>query len=368
MDLQLSDDEFSQKIQEHTCLDEGQYGKVYRLDLPDQRLILKTTNIKEKNGRQVYHRSVKNERDILKKMRGSAHIVQLADCTINKKNKICLEFLGSDLHTLIENYYDNDAHLPLITAKKIIKDILRGLIELKKERVFHGDLKPRNIMLGIDLNDYAIFCKNKREYIGSIMCALRVPHVPHVQTVQTVLANMEVMRELILRSATTKIIDFGGSFTIDPDDPQHGHGLHTKDYVSPEYILRTPIHPNTDLWSVGCIVFEMLTRETLFMPRPDTEMSGRSSLLLQMIDLFGPVPLEFIGRGKRRHYFVDGTNIHKFNYLIKSKSSLRQILRGYPHLAAELDQICDFLGKIFRYEPEQRCSAEELLGHAWLSS
>jgi len=43
--------------------------------------------------------------------------------------------------------------------------------------------------------------------------------------------------------------------------------IQTRPYRAPEVILGLSYSPSTDLWSLGCLIFELLTCDLLFTPR-----------------------------------------------------------------------------------------------------
>ena len=66
----------------------------------------------------------------------------------SKEIYIVLEYLGQDLFWLIENFkkYSRNG-IPIKVVKKITRQLLYGLIELKTHGIIHTDLKPENILL-----------------------------------------------------------------------------------------------------------------------------------------------------------------------------------------------------------------------------
>ena len=88
-----------------------------------------------------------------------------------------------------------------------------------------------------------------------------------------------------------KILDFGSScFT-------HQKGftyVQTRYYRSPEIVLGLPYGPAVDMWSLGCILFELCTGLPLFPANDSTE-------LLHLIRArVGPIPQHLIEKSPRR--------------------------------------------------------------------
>lgn len=66
------------------------------------------------------------------------------------------------------------------------------------------------------------------------------------------------------RDISIKIVDFGNACWT------HKHftdNIQTREYRSPEAILGMSYDTSTDIWSLACVVYELLTNEYLFKPR-----------------------------------------------------------------------------------------------------
>jgi len=78
-----------------------------------------------------------------------------------------------------------------------------------------------------------------------------------------------------------KIIDFGSAIF---EEDYHPHVITTRDYRAPEVILDLGWSYPCDLWSMGCMFFEMATGLPLFITRDDLEH------LAMMEQVLGPIP------------------------------------------------------------------------------
>ena len=47
---------------------------------------------------------------------------------------------------------------------------------------------------------------------------------------------------------------------------------------------------NTDIWSLGCMVYEMMTSTFLFKPKDKSNIGKDEDHLYKMIELLGPLP------------------------------------------------------------------------------
>lgn len=84
-----------------------------------------------------------------------------------------------------------------------------------------------------------------------------------------------------------KIVDLGnGCWTYHHFTPQ----IQTRQYRSPEVILGAEYGCSADLWSLACMVFEMVTGDFLFDPRKGSSYSKNEDHLAQMVELLDQMP------------------------------------------------------------------------------
>ena len=121
--------------------------------------------------------------------------------------------------------------VPREMLRNIIRDVIVGLDFLKKYGIIHCDLKPENILLR-----------------------------------QTPTAN-----------SVSKLIDLGSAIFIDNN---YSHcEMQTFPYRSPEIILEADYGFPIDMWSLGCIIYELITHKVLFHYR-DVKMNMIKAMAL----------------------------------------------------------------------------------------
>ncbi len=69
-----------------------------------------------------------------------------------------------------------------------------------------------------------------------------------------------------------KIVDFGNACWT---KKHFTDNIQTREYRSPEAIIGAKYLANTDVWSLGCMIFEMLTGEFIFKPCEGTTEEGK---------------------------------------------------------------------------------------------
>jgi serine/threonine-protein kinase SRPK3 len=84
-----------------------------------------------------------------------------------------------------------------------------------------------------------------------------------------------------------KIVDLGnGCWTYHHFTPQ----IQTRQYRSPEVIIGAEYGCSADMWSLACMVFELLTGDFLFEPRKGDNYDKNDDHLAQMIELLNQMP------------------------------------------------------------------------------
>jgi serine/threonine-protein kinase SRPK3 len=85
-----------------------------------------------------------------------------------------------------------------------------------------------------------------------------------------------------------------------------------------QVILGASYGPSADMWSLACMVFELVTGDFLFEPRAGRDYSRDEDHLAQMIELLGRMPraVATTGRNAREFFNREGRlrHIHRLNY------------------------------------------------------
>ena len=105
---------------------------------------------------------------------------------------------------------------------------------------------------------------------------------------------------------TIKIADLGNAT---PSKQHYTEDIQTRQYRAPEAILgRRDWGTRADIWSVACVVFELLTAEYLFDPHGQGELFTKDDdHMAQIIELMGDFPLEAKMGGRYSRELFDHT-------------------------------------------------------------
>ena len=167
------------------------------------------------------------------------NIVGLRDLSVDQRKDelyICMELLSYDLHHLIQSKAElTDEHVKIFMLQ-----LLRGTEALHEHRIFHRDLKPANLLV-------------------NEACELRITDFG------------------LSRQAPPSVGVHAGDDERECEayvDPQERGGASagamteyvvTRWYRPPELMLNPGIYDGAvDVWSIGCIMAEMLGRRPLF--------------------------------------------------------------------------------------------------------
>ena len=192
----------------------GSFGAVYKIiDTKDNKVYaLKKIDLDEELKKNIS--LIENESNILKSV-DNPNIIKYYDCFREKDSfYILMEFCEyNDLRAFIDKYKQKKELIPESVIRTISREICNGIKEIHSKKVIHRDLKPDNIFIS---NDYKI-----------------------------------------------KIGDFGISKILDGTSyAQTKAGTYI--YMAPEVVRGIKYTNKIDIWSLGCIIYEMCTLKYCF--------------------------------------------------------------------------------------------------------
>ncbi len=199
----------------------------------------------------------------------------------------------------------------------VLRDILKCLLFLKKTGIIHCDLKPENIVFKSET------------------------------------------------SHGVKIIDFGSATFIDDVDYDY---LQTRPYRAPEVTMGCQFDFSIDMWSVGCILYELVTNKVLFNYQTVQENMAKALAINRQINFD-----QLSDATKRKKYLIS-------NMLFVSNEAGRGgveemevvIPRGDFDFVRELKKnmcdlsLIDFIQKCLLIDPGMRISIEDAIEHEFV--
>ncbi|XP_023935784.1 mitogen-activated protein kinase p38b isoform X1 [Bicyclus anynana] len=201
--------------------------------------------------------------------------------------------MGADLNNIVRTQKLSDDHVQFL-----VYQILRGLKYIHSAGIIHRDLKPSNIAVNED-------------------CEL-------------------------------KILDFG---LARPTETEMTGYVATRWYRAPEIMLNWMHYNQTvDIWSVGCIMAELLTGRTLF---PGTDHIHQLNLIMEVLGTPGQEFMKKISSESARNYIQSLPTMKRREF--------REVFRGANLLAINLLEL------MLELDADKRITAEQALAHEYLS-
>ncbi|CAH9108488.1 unnamed protein product [Cuscuta europaea] len=285
-------------------IDEGTYGVVYRARDKKSGEIVALKRVKMEKEREGFPLTSLREINILLSFHHPS-IVDVKEVVVgNSLDKIfmVMEYMEHDLKALMETMKQPFSQSEV---KCLMLQLLEGIKYLHDNWVLHRDLKTSNLLLNnrgeLKICDFGL----ARQY-GS-------PLKPYTQLVVTLW------------------------------------------YRAPELLLGAKQYSTAiDMWSLGCIMAEFLSKEPLFNGKSEIEQ------LDKIFKILG-TPNETIWPGFSK---LPGVKIsfvkHQYNLLRKKFPATS--FTGSPVLS---DAGLDLLNKLLTFDPEKRITVEAALNHEW---
>ena len=241
---------------------------------------------------------------------------------------IAFPLLGCDLLEYVT--LTNFTHFEGPVLKRIALQMLKGLDYLHTIDVIHADLKLNNVMF-VD--------PKTREMQGS------------------------TSKQLSMISSDIKWIDLGLA-RVDEDAK---HSVPALPYRSPEVVFGMGMVEKSDVWTLGCILFELWTQFYFF------DMAEDPKELIALLTYFiGPIPPDYINF-ELFFTFENGSERQRFINRIAELQPYRHPLDEY-HNSRTMDiggyeeaQFVDLLRKMLTWKTECRLTTNDALNHPYFS-
>jgi serine/threonine-protein kinase SRPK3 len=281
---------------------------------------------------------------------------------------LVFEILGVNLLEMVKSYEYRG--IPLKILRPFLIQILQGLHFLHKEcGVIHTDLKLENIV-------FELTERQKKELLetGSVKSQLLKKNenlkkesisAKNSKNQAKVKKNQRKTRknpEFFNDQLKLKIIDFGNAvFSSGLCNKE----IQTRSYRAPEVILGFQFNSKADIWSFGCIAFELITGELLFQPRAGEGYSEDDDHLASIWETFEDFPVDWAKTSKFAWKFFLKDKLKKLPDL--QVFPLKDVLVSrYGFSERKAEEVSAFLNQVLKINPENRPSAEDLLLHPWL--
>jgi cell division cycle 2-like protein len=285
-------------------IDEGTYGVVYRAKDKKSGEVVALKKVKMEKEREGFPLTSLREINILLSFHHPS-IVDVKEVVVgNNLDSIfmVMEYMEHDLKALMESMKQPFSQSEV---KCLMLQLLEGIKYLHDNWVLHRDLKTSNLLLN-----------NRGEL---------------------------------------KICDFGLSRQYGSPLKPYTHLVVTLWYRAPELLLGAKQYSTAiDMWSLGCIMAELLSKEPLFNGKTEFDQLDKIFRILG-------TPNETIWPGYSKLPGVK-VNFVKHQYNLLRKKFPPTSFTGSPVLS---DSGFDLLNKLLTYDPDRRITAEAALNHEW---
>ena len=143
--------------------------------------------------------------------------------------------------------------------------------------------------------------------------------------------------------------------------------IQTRQYRSPEVLIGVNYNETSDIWSLACIVFELVTGDFLFQPEKGETFTKNDDHVAKFIQTLGKMPKNFAKRGEYYNKFFTKEGKMRRVKEIKHIGIKEILIKKYHFKEFEAQALNDFLLPMLEFYPERRASARDLLRHPWLS-
>ena len=220
---------------------------------------------------------------------------------------LVFELLGKNLFELIkDNKYEGFSNHD---TKKACKQILNCLVLLDKLDIIHADLKPENIV--------------------------KDP-----------------------RTNSLKVIDFGSSFF---QEKRCRYPIQSSYYRAPEVIIGMSATTSIDMWSLGCILFELDTGLPLFNSNDE-----RDIIMMQMSIVGCPTKdmLSASHKHIKKYYYIN--DIFKFKYDTHGREHPVKGVLLKDKCVSKDPLFIQFIMMCLNIDPTKRMTPQQAFCHPWI--
>ncbi|XP_073248059.1 MAPK/MAK/MRK overlapping kinase-like [Porites lutea] len=241
---------------------------------------------------------VNNLREIqaMRRLNPHGNVIELKEIIFDKGNgKLALicELMDMNLYEMIRG---RRHYLPEARVKQYMYQLCKSIDHMHRNGIFHRDVKPENILIKDDV---------------------------------------------------VKLADFGSCRGVYSKQPYTEY-ISTRWYRAPECLLTDGYYTHKmDMWSVGCVFFEILSLHPLFPGSNEVDQIAR------IHDVLGTPSSSILKKLQNKSRSMN------FNFPQKSGTGVRVLL---PHVTSEC---VDLIEQMCAYDPDERISAKQALRHPY---
>ena len=162
-----------------------------------------------------------------------------------------------------------------------------------------------------------------------------------------------------------KIIDLGNACFREKHFTEM---IQTRQYRCPEVILGSGYDTPSDMWSLGCLIFEAATGDHLFNPKAGKSWPRDEDHLALCMELLGKMPRKLALSGKHAGEFFNKKGELRNIRNLKFWGLDEVLIEKYKFDEGDAAALAAFVKPMLELDPNARGTASELLAHPWLAA
>lgn len=272
---------------------QGTYGKVYKSKDPQTNEMQAIKKVRIDNITEGIPCTVLREISLLKYL-NHKNIIKIRDVKIRSNEiDIVLDYCKYDLKRYMK---EKNMRLSTLEILSFSYQLIQAVDYIHSKNIIHRDIKPQNL--------------------------------------------------LITEYKCLKLCDFGLARIMDVPDISLSLDVVTQWYRAPEILMKSENYGlESDMWSVGCVIFEMITGFPLFPFNNDRDQ------LHEMFRIFG-TPTE--------EYWIGVHSLKGF-----PKKMKKMVGKGIKPLLYDCDtELCKLVENLMELNPSKRITAKQALKHS----
>jgi cell division cycle 2-like protein len=290
----------------------------------------------------VQEHRVINEFDILNKIGEGRYGIVSRAChkrtheVVAIKESIDMKTALLEINILVSLHHPSMVHLKEVIIKK---NVFANIV----------NMKAFIVMEYIEYNLYDFMLAMKWPFSQSeVKCLMfqLIDGVKYMHDNWVLHRDLKPCNILLNNHGELKICDFGMACRNEEMFVEYTNEVVTLNYRAPELLGATKYSNAIDMWSLGCIMGQLLTKRILFPGRSEIDQIDK---IFKMLG----TPNE-----KTWHYFVRLWG-RQYNFF---KQPFHKLRENFPMLS---EQGYDLLNRLLTYDPQKRINAKDALNHEW---